>query len=107
MDIFSFGMVVLWLLFYEVPEYPSTSKIGPLKHQGDDLAAEARILVATNKNIDDDQKERLFRLFDLALARQPANRADNFDEILLLLGRCGFKRFGAENPFAYVSQGKV
>ena len=84
MDAYAFGMLCLWLLFYnrldqdrKFEKDMKGSQTSVLNHASDLIRA---LAVSENQNMDDIQE-----LFRLTLAQDPAERASNFDTFLQLL----------------------
>jgi serine/threonine protein kinase len=109
LDIFSFGMLCMWIMFedklhsgtfipLESPEIECASLTvvdysrvfsdqnftDELKHEGK-LLKLARQLTGTAKTSTNAQKERLLRFFDSTLAYDPGHRAWNLEELGSLL----------------------
>ena len=84
MDAYSFGMLCLWLLFYNrlgqdcnFEKDITGSQISVLNHASALIRATA---VSENQNMDDIQE-----IFRLTLAQDPIDRASSFDTFLQLL----------------------
>lgn len=70
MDIYSFGLLCLWLLFYRDGETTST-----LAHQ----------LVMEMPDVSDEQRHNLHNLFNMSLAVDPAQRCSSLGHLVGLL----------------------
>ena len=91
MDVYSFGMLCMWILFKENKRYPkdgiATSLDGltiadGLKNVSQDLAQD---LVRTAEDLDDQKIYKLDTFFKLTLAIDPQARTSNFKKLLQLL----------------------
>ena len=85
MDVFSFWLLCLWILYHDVASFPSSTAIQDLKQDDGDLKIEAYRLMEASPNVCDNMKDRLGRFFQLTLARNPTDRAENLKEIMQLL----------------------
>jgi serine/threonine protein kinase len=83
MDIYSFGILCLWLLFYNAQEdmtcdfdnNPNSAKsVLDLAHQS----------IRAIAGLDDQRERNLTRLFDLTLANNPAERSSDFNQLIHL-----------------------
>lgn len=70
MDIYSFGLLCWWLLFYRGEETSLT-----IAHQ----------LIIEMTDVSDEQRNSLHKLFDLSLAVDPAKRCSNLGQLVSLL----------------------
>jgi len=87
MDVYSFGMLCLWLLFKENEGYPKGSEattLGELKST-DKLRDLAHDLVLKTEDLDDQKRRRLDKFFELSLAHEPKARTSDFKGLLQLL----------------------
>ncbi|KAL8916132.1 MAG: hypothetical protein Q9172_006438 [Xanthocarpia lactea] len=101
LDMYSFGMLCLWLLFHDKShEAPSAyrnqyggstwplkdyKQLDSMKHC-DTLSEFAGLIVGSLTILPDVQKENLRRFFSLTLAREPSYRNVGFEDLTLLLG---------------------
>lgn len=85
MDVYSFGMLCMWLIFYNNTEYPdrnfqidleSEDKLSPLvlAHQ----------LIMTTTGLGDERQGYLDQVFNLTLC-DPSGRCSDFDQLVHLL----------------------
>ena len=101
LDIYSFGMLCLWVLFfnrsldgYSAPTdvkltwswpFNDFQLLDNMKHENT-LGDFAVDLVRSEEGLPADQRENMERFFLSALARDPAERTMNFEELASLLG---------------------
>lgn len=83
MDIYSFGMLCLWLLFYNTQENTTRDFYSHL-NSAERVSALAHELVSI-AGLDDQRRCNLNQLFDLTLANNPAERGSNFNQLISLL----------------------
>lgn len=81
MDVYSFGMLCLWLLFYNDPEYPSRNFDIDVKNEKSRLDV-AQSLILAKDSLNSQRKGDLVRFFDIALATNPSYRSSNLEELL-------------------------
>lgn len=111
LDVYSFGMLCLWLLckdtlfetsreplpilkewdrvdlFTQHPEgFPGRTFLEVLKAE-DQMPILARELLTLNTGLDQERKSKLSKLFLLCLTREPTDRSSDFVEILELLSQ--------------------
>jgi hypothetical protein len=84
MDIFSFGLLCLWILFQDMQDFPTTEEIEDAKAK-DGLLNLSDQLVANATRLNSTQKTALSHFFRLALAGNPQARANDFCQLLRLL----------------------
>jgi hypothetical protein len=84
MDVYSFGMLCLWFLFQGNEQYPGQNAIEGLK-SNDTLRVLAQQLIVTTVGLDNEQKSKLERFFNLTLVRDPKGRGAGFERLLHLL----------------------
>ena len=101
LDIYSFGMLCLWFIFFDrsldscpVPNGDKVTRSWPfhdlklldsMKHENT-LRKYASDLVRSVVGLHINQRENLERFFNSALAHDPAERTMNFEELVSLLG---------------------
>jgi serine/threonine protein kinase len=83
MDVYSFGMTCLWILFREDERYPSWNSLEELKSK-DTLRVLAGQFIALT-GLHDDRKCDLDRVFNLTLVHDPKKRSEGFKQLLQLL----------------------
>ncbi|KAF2474367.1 kinase-like protein [Lindgomyces ingoldianus] len=88
MDVFSFGMLCLWVLFEKylsgITPHMCKSILADLKQQ-DRLAMLAQQLVLAERDIETDKKKALERFFSTSLARNPDERDESLSALPGLL----------------------
>ena len=84
MDVYSFGLLCLWLLFYHGGETVRRNFYKDLE-SGEETLTLARQLVDETNVTDDDIRSNLHHLFDLSLAIDPAERCSNLGQLMCLL----------------------
>ena len=84
MDVYSFGLLCLWLLFYHGEETQRRNFYKDLE-SGEETSTLARQLVVEANVMDDDVRNNLHKLFDLSLALDPAERCSNLGQLVCLL----------------------
>lgn len=84
MDVYSFGMLCLWLLFYHSGETAHRKFYEDLKSEKATLIL-AHQLVIGMTDVSDEQRSNIHQLFDLSLAIDPAKRCSYFGELVCLL----------------------
>ena len=84
MDVYSFGLLCLWLLFYNGGE-PDRRNFYKDLDSGKGASTLARQLVDESNVTDDDVRRNLHQLFDLSLALDPAERCSNLGQLVCLL----------------------
>ena len=84
MDVYSFGLLCLWLLFYHSGE-TAHRKFYETLQSGQATLTVAHQLVAEATDISDEQRCNLHQLFDLSLATDPAKRCSNLGQLACLL----------------------
>ena len=84
MDVYSFGLLCLWLLFYHGEETERRNFYKDLE-SGEETLTLARQLVDEARIIDDDVRSNLHQLFELSLAFDPAERCSNLGSLVCLL----------------------
>jgi serine/threonine protein kinase len=83
-DIYSFGMLCLWLLFKGEKKYPKQNVIEELKRE-DELPALANELATTTTSWTDKQKRDLYSFFNSALAKDQNQRSSDIKQLIQLL----------------------
>jgi serine/threonine protein kinase len=104
MDIYGFGLLLLWALFRDRPipqlvepsltleealfstETRTTARVQALKKKDDSVLKCALQLLRETKDVDDQDRIRLKEAFTLTLSSKPANRAQSMRELVELLG---------------------
>lgn len=83
MDIYSFGMLCLWLLCFKSQENTDNDFYGYLASARTlvDLAHEA---ITAMIGLEEQKRRDLSQLFDLTLAKKPAERSSNFNQLIPL-----------------------
>lgn len=84
MDVYSFGMLCLWLLCYHGGETAHRDFYEDLKSKEATSALAHQLLTETH-DVNDEQRRHLHQLFDLSLAIEPAERCSNFGQLVRLL----------------------
>ena len=84
MDVYSFGLLCLWLLFYHGGETERRNFYRDLE-SGEETSTLARQLVDETNVTDDVVRKNLYQLFDLSLAIDPAERCSNLGQLVCLL----------------------
>ena len=84
MDVYSFGLLCLWLLFYNGGETGRRDFYRDLS-SGEETSTLARQLVDETNLTDDDVRSKLYQLFVLSLAIDPAERCSNLGQLVFLL----------------------
>ncbi len=84
MDIYSFGMLCMWLLLYHGGETAHRKFHEDLKSDNA-TSTLAHQLVTGLTDVNDEQRSNLHQLFDLSLAINPAERCSNFGQLVCLL----------------------
>ena len=91
MDIFSFGVFCLWLLFTGARSDQPFKVQGPSNDASVDLVLEqARRFLESERGLHPQTKSRLGRLFDLSVSRYPERRSSCMDEIVCVLEPKGY-----------------
>lgn len=86
MDVYSFGMSCLWLLFEEqFKELREKLDLLERWKGNDELSALAHRPIKANTYLSDKTKEELDQFFSLTLKRDPDERTDDWDCLLRLL----------------------
>ena len=88
MDVYSFGLLCLWLLFYHGEETERRNFYEDLG-SGEETLNLAHQLVDETKITDDDVRSNLHKLFVLALALDPAERCSDLGQLVCLLATDG------------------
>ena len=84
MDVYSFGLLCLWLLFYHGRETRHSRFYEDLK-SGEAKSTLACGLIDESSDFSDEQRKNLRQLFDLSLTIDPAVRCSNFEQLRDLL----------------------
>lgn len=84
MDLYSFGMVCLWLLFYNSPQDSNRNFDADLKTVNSASQIASQSILAMG-GLSTQCKASLIQFFDAALASDPSNRSSNIQELLELL----------------------
>jgi serine/threonine protein kinase len=86
MDAYSFGMLCLWLMFYNTIEYPDRNFLNDLESE-DKLPplALAHQLIMTTTGLDDKWQSNLRQVFNLTLVHDQGRRCSDFVHLLRLL----------------------
>ena len=87
MDVYSFGLLCIWLLFYNIHRNDTSGFYEDTKAEQSTLVL-ARRLVTEAVGLDAQQIHRLTRLFESTLASDPAGRSADFGGLLRLLVPC-------------------
>ncbi len=85
MDAYSFGMLCLWLLFYNKAANRDRTFRKDLKDSRMELLYHASELLRATPDLENREKDDLQKVFRSTLAQNPAERTTDFDEILELL----------------------
>jgi serine/threonine protein kinase len=84
MDIFSYGLLCLWILFQDEPLFPSLHDIEALKlEQG--LLGLSDQLIATAMPSHNSTRANIASFFRLSLTHSPERRSDGFSTLVQLL----------------------
>ena len=84
MDVYSFGLLCLWLLFYHRGKTAHRNFYEDLKTEQEPSALAHRLIIETT-DMDDEKKDTFHQFFDLSLAVDPAKRCPNFGLLVCLL----------------------
>jgi len=84
MDIYSFGILCFWLLFYNNERRSDRDFRNDLNRRIP-VSILAHDLVAASENLDDQRRGNLIEFFDLTLAEDPVGRSSDFGQLLHLL----------------------
>lgn len=88
MDVYSFGLLCLWLLFYNGGETEGHDFYKDLESKETASTLARRLVDELNVTDDDDVVKRdLYRLFNMCLAIDPADRCSDLDQLVCLLTR--------------------
>jgi serine/threonine protein kinase len=83
MDTYSFGILCLWLLFYNNQENTTCNFYSDL-NSAQSILVLAQQSVIEMASLDDQRRSFLNQLFDLTLANNPAERSLDFNELIRL-----------------------
>lgn len=83
MDIYSFGMLCLWLLFYNTQENTTCDFYSNL-NSAKTVSVLAHQLIIAMAGLDDQKRCNLSQLFDLTLANNPVDRSLDFNQLIRL-----------------------
>jgi serine/threonine protein kinase len=83
MDIYSFGMVCLWLLFYNTQENTTGDFYSSLGSAKTVLDLAHQLIIAMD-SLDDQRRSNLNQLFNLTLADNQAERSPDFNHLIRL-----------------------
>jgi serine/threonine protein kinase len=84
MDIYSFGMLCLWLLFYNTQENTTRDFYSNL-NLAETVLVLAHELIIAMAGLDNQRRCNLNQLFNLTLADNPAERSSDFTQLISLL----------------------
>lgn len=87
MDIYSFGLLCLWLLFYNGGETEGHDFYKDLESKETASIFARRLVDEMNVADDDVAKRNLYQLFNMSLAIDPADRCSDLDQLVCLLTR--------------------
>lgn len=105
MDVYSFGMLCLWVICNDTfskpnlkgigfmdseKEHPKPINFNTLEYGKEELPALASQVITMMPGMDEEQKSRLKRFFSMSLAYKPEIRCSAFEELILLLGGNGY-----------------
>lgn len=86
MDAYSFGILCLWLIFYNSKEYPDRNFLDDLESDDKLPALDlAHQLITTSTRLDDERRSSLDQVFNLILAGDQDERSSDFEQLLYLL----------------------
>lgn len=85
MDAYSFGMVCLWLLFYNEGASQDHNFKKDIKELQKELSCYASGLLRASVDLENWEKDNVRHVFRLTLALNPAERTENFNELLELI----------------------
>lgn len=85
MDAYSFGLLCLWLLFYNKGADRDRKFEKDLEDSQKEPLHHASELLRATKDLENWEKDNMQNLFRSTLAQDPAERTANFDELLELL----------------------
>lgn len=83
MDMYSFGMLCLWLLFYNTQENTTGDFYSSLDSAKTVLVLAHQLIIAT-AGLDDQKRSNLNQFFNLTLANNPADRSLDFNHLIRL-----------------------
>jgi len=83
MDMYSFGMLCLWLLFYNTQRNTTRDFYGDL-NSAKTVSVLAHQSIIAMASLDDQKRYNLDQLFDLTLANNPAERSSDFNQLIRL-----------------------
>jgi serine/threonine protein kinase len=84
MDVYSFGMLCLWLLFYNTVEGNTTRDFYNHLNSMENVLVLAHQSIAAIAGLDDQRIHGFNQLFDLTLAKNPAERSLDFNQLIPL-----------------------
>jgi serine/threonine protein kinase len=86
MDIYSYGMLCMWLLFYNYSDDPRSNLFRDLMDDNHPSGlALAERLIEKSSEVCEDEKYRLSQFFNWALAIEPKSRKTDLKQLLSLL----------------------
>ena len=85
MDAYSFGMLCLWLLFYNKEANRDRNFEKDLEDSQKELSNHASELIRATVDLENREKDNMHKVFRSTLAQDPAERTENFNELLQLL----------------------
>ena len=85
MDAYSFGMLCLWLLFYNKGANRDRNFEKDLEDSQKELSNHASELIRATADLENREKDNMHKVFRSTLAQDPAERTANFNELLQLL----------------------
>lgn len=83
MDMYSFGMLCLWLLFYNTPENTTGDFYSSLNSAKTVLVLAHELVIAMT-GLDNQRRSNLSQFFNLTLANNPADRSPDFNHLIRL-----------------------
>jgi hypothetical protein len=85
MDAYSFGMLCLWLLFYNKGANRHRNFENDLEHSQKELSNYASELLEGTPDLKNRQKDKVQKIFRATIAQDPVERTANFNELLEIL----------------------
>ena len=83
MDVYSFSMLCLWLLFYNI-QWNTTRGFYSNLNSAETVLALAHQLITAMASLDNQKKCNLNQLFDLTLVNNPVERNSDFNQLICL-----------------------
>jgi serine/threonine protein kinase len=84
MDVYSFGMFCLWVLFYNSPEHPNRDFFMDLKTETPPAQIAHELILQMDPS-SSKRQENLIQFFEMSLATEPRSRSPDIEELLRLV----------------------